>query len=85
MLALKGNQGTLRSDVQEFFSEQVARGFADAHVSQPKPPGRFAQHNDADVRRQAAGIAGGCERFRFHGRQAGKKWCNVYDDEWLLR
>lgn len=36
VLALKGNQGTLRADVEEFFSEQVARGFADAHVSRHK-------------------------------------------------
>jgi predicted transposase YbfD/YdcC len=33
VLALKGNQGTLRSDVEEFFTEQIERGFADAHVS----------------------------------------------------
>jgi predicted transposase YbfD/YdcC len=33
VLALKGNQGTLREDVELFFSEQVASGFADAVVS----------------------------------------------------
>lgn len=33
VLALKGNQGTLREDVELFFAEQTARGFADAAVS----------------------------------------------------
>lgn len=33
VLALKGNQGTLRDDVGLFFSEQKERGFADAAMS----------------------------------------------------
>ena len=33
ILALKGNQGSLRDDVELFFTEQAARGFADAVVS----------------------------------------------------
>ncbi len=33
ILALKGNQGTLRQDTELFFTEQAARGFADATVS----------------------------------------------------
>lgn len=33
ILALKGNQGTLREDSELFFTEQAARGFADALVS----------------------------------------------------
>jgi predicted transposase YbfD/YdcC len=33
ILALKGNQGTLRDDTELFFTEQAARGFADARVS----------------------------------------------------
>ncbi len=33
ILALKSNQGTLRDDVELFFTEQVARGFADTAVS----------------------------------------------------
>ena len=33
VLALKGNQGTLRGDVELFFTEQAARGFADTLVS----------------------------------------------------
>ena len=33
VLALKGNQGTLRCDVETFFAEQKERGFADAAMS----------------------------------------------------
>lgn len=33
VLALKGNQGTLRCDVETFFAEQKERGFADAVMS----------------------------------------------------
>ena len=33
ILALKGNQGSLRDDVELFFTEQAARGFADTAVS----------------------------------------------------
>ena len=33
VLALKGNQGTLRNDVELFFTEQKERGFADAAMS----------------------------------------------------
>src|SRR5271165_3924458 len=33
ILALKGNQGTLRNDVELFANEQKARGFADTQVS----------------------------------------------------
>ena len=33
VLALKGNQGTLRDDVELFFNEQKERGFADAAMS----------------------------------------------------
>lgn len=33
VLALKGNQGTLRDDVEVFFAEQKERGFADAAMS----------------------------------------------------
>jgi predicted transposase YbfD/YdcC len=33
ILALKGNQGSLRDDVEEFFTEQKERGFADAAMS----------------------------------------------------
>ncbi len=33
ILALKGNQGSLRDDVELFFTEQAARGFADTVVS----------------------------------------------------
>lgn len=33
VLALKGNQGTLRDDAELFFTEQAARGFADTLVS----------------------------------------------------
>jgi predicted transposase YbfD/YdcC len=33
VLALKGNQGMLRDDVEEFFIEQKERGFADAAMS----------------------------------------------------
>jgi predicted transposase YbfD/YdcC len=36
VLALKGNQGTLRDDVELFASEQKARGFADSKISQGK-------------------------------------------------
>ena len=34
VLALKGNQGTLRDDVELFAAEQTARGFADSKISQ---------------------------------------------------
>ena len=34
VLALKGNQGTLRNDVELFATEQKARGFTDTEVSQ---------------------------------------------------
>ncbi len=34
VLALKGNQGSLRDDVELFVSEQQARGFADTRISQ---------------------------------------------------
>ena len=34
VLALKGNQGTLRDDVELFAAEQKARGFADSKISQ---------------------------------------------------
>ena len=34
VLALKGNQGSLREDVEVFAAEQQAKGFADAEVSQ---------------------------------------------------
>ena len=34
VLALKGNQGTLRDDVELFATEQKARGFADTEISQ---------------------------------------------------
>ena len=34
VLALKGNQGTLREDVELFAAEQKARGFADSKISQ---------------------------------------------------
>ena len=33
VLALKGNQATLRCDVETFFAEQKERGFADAAMS----------------------------------------------------
>jgi predicted transposase YbfD/YdcC len=33
VLALKGNQGTLKADVAEFFDEQQERGFAETQVS----------------------------------------------------
>ena len=33
LLALKGNQGTLREDVELFAAEQRANGFKDTHVS----------------------------------------------------
>ena len=36
VLALKGNQGTLREDVELFFTEQKERAFADAAVSRHK-------------------------------------------------
>src|SRR3954452_2739174 len=34
LLALKGNQGSLREDVEVFAAEQKARGFADTTISQ---------------------------------------------------
>lgn len=34
VLALKGNQGSLREDVEVFAAEQKARGFADSRISQ---------------------------------------------------
>jgi predicted transposase YbfD/YdcC len=34
VLALKGNQGTLRDDVELFAAEQKARGFVDSKISQ---------------------------------------------------
>lgn len=36
VLALKGNQGTLRDDIELFFTEQRAKGFADTIVSNHK-------------------------------------------------
>jgi predicted transposase YbfD/YdcC len=36
VLALKGNQGTLREDVEVFAAEQRANGFKDARVTQDK-------------------------------------------------
>src|SRR5664280_571442 len=36
VLALKGNQGSLREDVELFATEQKARGFADAKISQDR-------------------------------------------------
>jgi predicted transposase YbfD/YdcC len=36
ILALKGNQGTLRADVELFVAEQKAKGFADTTVSRDK-------------------------------------------------
>ena len=36
MLALKGNQGTLREDVELFANEQKARNFKDSTISQDK-------------------------------------------------
>ena len=33
VLALKGNQGSLREDVERFATEQKARSFADAKIS----------------------------------------------------
>lgn len=36
VLALKGNQGTLREDVELFVAEQRAKGFADTKISQDK-------------------------------------------------
>jgi predicted transposase YbfD/YdcC len=36
ILALKGNQGSLRADVELFFAEQKAKGFADTIVSNHK-------------------------------------------------
>jgi predicted transposase YbfD/YdcC len=45
ILALKGNQGSLRDDVELFFTEQAARGFADAvagrHETVEKSHGRI--------------------------------------------
>jgi len=36
VLALKGNQGSLRDDVELFVAEQKAKGFADTRISQDK-------------------------------------------------
>ena len=45
LLALKGNQGSLREDVELFFTEQQARDFADTrvtrHVTTEKEHGRL--------------------------------------------
>ncbi len=45
ILALKGNQGTLREDVEVFAAEQKANGFKDTKTSQHKSPfGKFLNH-----------------------------------------
>ncbi len=38
LLALKGNQGSLRDDVELFFTDQKERGFADAAMSRHQTP-----------------------------------------------
>ena len=75
VLALKGNQGSLREDVEVFVAEQKAKGFADTEASQGhhhrrrSRPDRDPDH-DRDPRcRLAAGpsqLAGaeGCRRGR---------------------
>ncbi len=75
MLALKGNQGTLHADVEEFFAEQVARGFTNAHVSRhetvEKNHGRIETRYwisslKADGERQGAAIRAYCGIENFH-------------------
>jgi predicted transposase YbfD/YdcC len=41
ILALKGNQGTLRDDVELFFTEQEARDFADTRVFRHTTTGKI--------------------------------------------
>ena len=62
ILALKGNQGTLRDDVELFANEQKARGFADTQVSvdrnrrrRPRPHRDAPRHRDP--RRRLAATA----------------------------
>ena len=47
ILALKGNQGTLREDVEVFAAEQKANGFKDTKVSQHKT---VADHGRVETR-----------------------------------
>ena len=62
ILALKGNQGTLRNDVELFANQQKARGFADTQVSvdetgrrRPRPHRDAPRHRDP--RRRLAATA----------------------------
>jgi predicted transposase YbfD/YdcC len=49
VLALKGNQGTLRADVEEFANEQKARDFADTTISVDETVD--ADHGRIEIRR----------------------------------
>lgn len=48
VLGLKGNQGTLRDDVELLFTEQMARGFKDVAVS--RAPSCDAEHGRIETR-----------------------------------
>ena len=54
VLALKGNQGSLRDDVELFATEQKARGFADTKISQDTTVdgghGRVEQRRSPDIK-----------------------------------
>lgn len=49
VLALKGNQGALRDDVEEFFTEQAERRFADSAVSRHKEVEKSHGHIETRV------------------------------------
>ena len=51
ILALKGNQGTLRDDVELFFTEQEARDFADTRVFRHTTTGK--DHGRLEIREYA--------------------------------
>jgi predicted transposase YbfD/YdcC len=67
VLALKGNQGTLREDVELFFTEQRERRFADAAISRHRTLEK--SHGRIETRTYSAVDATGwlAERHRFAG------------------
>lgn len=67
VLALKGNQGSLRDDVALFFTEQSARGFADAVISRHRTVEKSHGRIESRITTATDDIAWLTQRHRWPG------------------
>src|ERR1700750_1753396 len=70
VLALKGNQGSLREDIEVFAGEQKAKGFADTTISQDTTID--GDHGRIETRTTTSSLIADCHRERppWPGRNA---------------